>query len=94
MEPQPNTKQAKCAPGSRKTRTHILAIRWLLQETRRVGSVASSLVIYMKDTVDTNLEIRMGEIDLFWLPLERFAAVDFHPLAQFHLSPHQRRQMA
>ena len=28
--------------------------------------------------------VRLGEIDLFWLPLERFVVVDFHLiLAQF-----------
>ena len=38
----------------------ILWIRWLLQEPRMVGKEASSLVIYLRDTVDTNRGLRMG----------------------------------
>ena len=40
----------------------ILGIRWLLQKQRRVGNlkVASSLVIYLKDSIDTNQGVRMG----------------------------------
>lgn len=32
----------------------ILGIRWLLKEHRRAGKLASSLVIYLKDSVDIN----------------------------------------
>lgn len=40
--------------------TQILGICWLLQEPRRAGKAASSLVVYLKDTIDTNRELRMG----------------------------------
>ena len=40
--------------------TQILGIRWLLQEPRRVGKVASSLVIYLRDAIDINFGLRMG----------------------------------
>ncbi|RPB23568.1 hypothetical protein L211DRAFT_838422 [Terfezia boudieri ATCC MYA-4762] len=38
----------------------ILGIRWLLQEGRRVGKLASSLVIYLAEGIDTRRGLRMG----------------------------------
>ena len=38
----------------------VLGIRWLLQEPRRTGKVASSLVIYMGETININKGVRMG----------------------------------
>ena len=38
----------------------ILGIRWLLQEGRRVGKAASSLVVYLKEGINTSKGIRMG----------------------------------
>lgn len=42
--------------------TTVLGIRWLLQEPRRVGKAASSLVlvVYMKEAIKTNKGVRMG----------------------------------
>jgi len=42
------------------TGAQILGIRWLTQEHRRVGKLASSLVIYMKESIDLNQGLRMG----------------------------------
>ena len=38
----------------------VLGIRWLLQEPRRAGKAASSLVIYMKEGININKGFRMG----------------------------------
>ena len=38
----------------------ILGIRWLVQEHKRGGKLASSLVIYLKDSVVVNRGLRMG----------------------------------
>jgi len=38
----------------------ILGIRWLIQEHRRAGKLASSLVIYMKEKINLNHGLRMG----------------------------------
>ncbi|RPB21247.1 hypothetical protein L211DRAFT_840851 [Terfezia boudieri ATCC MYA-4762] len=38
----------------------ILGIRWLLQEGRRVGKLASSLVIYLAEGIDTTRGLHMG----------------------------------
>ena len=38
----------------------ILGIRWLLHETRRMGKMASSLVIYLKEGININKGVRMG----------------------------------
>ncbi|RPB28785.1 hypothetical protein L211DRAFT_237314 [Terfezia boudieri ATCC MYA-4762] len=38
----------------------IIGIRWLLQEGRRVGKLASSLVIYLAEGIDTTCGFRMG----------------------------------
>ncbi|KAF8420016.1 hypothetical protein BGX38DRAFT_619968 [Terfezia claveryi] len=39
----------------------IVGIRWLLQEGRRVGKLASSLVIYLAAEIDTTHGLRMGK---------------------------------
>ena len=46
-----------------KGRFQILGIRWLVQEQRRVGKLASSLVIYMKKKVD----FRSRDAVMMWL---------------------------
>ena len=38
----------------------ILGIRWLLQEGRRAGKAASSLVVYLKEGINTSKGLRMG----------------------------------
>ena len=38
----------------------ILGIRWLLNESRRMGKAASSLVIYLKKGININKGVRMG----------------------------------
>ena len=45
---------------SNKGSVQILGIRWLVQEQRRVGKLASSLVIYLKGSVNFQQGIRMG----------------------------------
>ncbi|KAF8448215.1 hypothetical protein BGX38DRAFT_1270422 [Terfezia claveryi] len=42
------------------TGVQILGIRWLTQEHRRAGKMASSLVIYMKDRINLDQGLRMG----------------------------------
>ncbi|KAF8453213.1 hypothetical protein BGX38DRAFT_1141655 [Terfezia claveryi] len=39
----------------------IVGIRWLLQEGRRVGKLASSLVIYLAHSIDSTRGLRMGK---------------------------------
>ncbi|KAF8439666.1 hypothetical protein BGX38DRAFT_1207146 [Terfezia claveryi] len=39
----------------------IVGIRWLLQEGRRVGKLASSLVIYLANSTDSTRGLRMGK---------------------------------
>jgi len=38
----------------------VQGIRWLTQEHRRVGKLASSLVIYLKEKIDLNHRLRIG----------------------------------
>ena len=40
--------------------TVVLGIRWLLQEPSRAGKEASSLVVYLKEAINTNKRICMG----------------------------------
>ena len=60
----PNNIQARADapmdPGGHQEGVTILGIRWLLQETRRTGKAASSLVIYLKEGININKGVRMG----------------------------------
>jgi len=42
------------------TGAQLLRIRWLTQEHRRAGKLASSLVIYVKEKIDLGQRLRMG----------------------------------
>ena len=43
-----------------KGKAQVMGIRWLIQENRREGKQASSLVIYLKERIDLNIGLRMG----------------------------------
>ncbi|KAF8451693.1 hypothetical protein BGX38DRAFT_1329566 [Terfezia claveryi] len=45
---------------NKSTGVQILGIRWLTQEHRRAGKMASSLVIYMKERINIDQGLRMG----------------------------------
>ncbi|KAF8447008.1 hypothetical protein BGX38DRAFT_1270643 [Terfezia claveryi] len=45
---------------NKSTGVQILGIRWLMQEHRRAGKMASSLVIYMKERINIDQGLRMG----------------------------------
>ncbi|RPB27267.1 hypothetical protein L211DRAFT_897332 [Terfezia boudieri ATCC MYA-4762] len=56
----------------------IQGIRWLLKEDRRIGKLASSLVIYMTETIDLTHGLRMGR------RLFRTTAYDWGGYREFH----------
>ena len=48
-------------PGPALATSQTLGVLWLLQENKRVGKMASSLVIYMKGEFDFSQGLRMGK---------------------------------